>query len=199
MKTFVGRYGRCMTTFGQDERGVTAIEFGMVGLPFILLITAIVVIGFLLFAQSSLDYATHKAARQIMVGNVQTSALTADQFRTQTLCPMLPASFSCGDVIVSLQTVPASPPSSYYAYVNTNLTGLIVPPLSNAQTAFCPGGSSQYKLLEVMYTLPVYLSLLANSAQIVNYNGKSAFLVMSTAAFKNEPFNNGNYAPPAGC
>ena len=185
----------------RDRAGATAIEFGMIGLPFLMLIVSTIFVGFILYSQSALDYATQKAARQVFVGNTQSSAQTADLFRTQTLCPQLPAAFNCSNVIVSLQTIPSDQvtPSHYYDFVNATQTGLIVPQLSNTVTKFCPGGSGQYKLLQVFYPMPVFLSIFANSPQVITYGGGSAFLLMSASAFKNEPFNNGGYTAPIGC
>ena len=183
-----------LCVFRRNDGGVVAIEFAMVGLPFLLLIVAIMVVGFLLYAQSTLDYATQKAARQVMVGTVQTSSLTADQFRTTILCPLLPATFTCSNVIVSLQSVASTTPNIWYNYVTTsgawyNVTGLLLPTLSNSQTSFCSGGAGQYKLLEVFYPMPIYLSIFATSAQVVTYNGSNAYLLTSTAVFKNELTN----------
>jgi hypothetical protein len=52
---------------------------------------------------------------------------------------------SCGNVIVNLQTVSeAGYPGGFYAFVNRTQTAIIIPPLNNTQTSFCPGGSGDY-------------------------------------------------------
>ncbi len=172
-----------------------AVEFAIVALPFFLLITGILIVGFMMFCTSSLDFATQKAARQIMVGTTQSSNLSADQFRTTVLCPLLPsAMFDCTKVVVNLTTVPvSSEPTAYYNFVKPDSSGLIIPPLDNTKTSFCPGIGGGYQVLQVLYPMPIYLSQFAASANVVN----NQFVLMSNATFKNEPFQGSSAA--AGC
>ena len=175
--------------FALARRGAVAIEFALVGIPFFMLILGIMTVGFVLFCSSTLDSATQRAARQIMVGSSQNSSLTAAQFRTNVLCPFLPTTmFDCTKVVVDLQTVTESKePTDWYDFVKPNSSSLIAPPLDNSQASFCMGAGNAYQVLRVVYPLPSYLAAFASSPSVV----QGQFIVQATAAFKNEPFQGG--------
>ena len=185
-----------LAAFASATQGAVAVEFGLIAMPFFLLLLGILFVGFMLFCSSSLDFATQKAARQIMVGTVQSGNLSASQFRTTVVCPLLPSPmFDCTKVVVNLTTIAASAePTAYYDFVNPDNSGLIVPPLDNTKTSFCPGTGGGFQVLQVLYPLPVYLSLFSSSSHVVN----NQFILVSSATFKNEPFQGGSSAP-AGC
>ncbi len=67
--------------FGSDQSGATAVEFGMVAAPFLMMIFFIVNIGFYYFAINSLDKGVTDASRQILTGNAQISGMTVGQFK----------------------------------------------------------------------------------------------------------------------
>ncbi len=191
--TRVGRFllpvAATVERFRSARRGAVAIEFALVGMPFFLLICSIMMVGFVLFCTSTLDYATQRAARQIMVGTSQTASLTAAQFRTNVVCSSLPpAMFDCTKVVVDLKTVTESKePTDWYDFVKPNSSSLIAPPTDNSQASFCMGAGNTYQVLRVVYPLPTYLAVFTTSPSIV----QGQFIVQSTAAFKNEPFQGG--------
>ena len=178
------------------DDGVVAVEVGLLALPFFTLIVGIIAIGFMAWCHSTLDYATQKAARQIMTGAAQASNINAANFRTQTLCPYLPQGvFDCNNLVVNLKIVAESnEPTAWTNYVKSDFSGMITPPLDNAQNSFCMGAGNTYQVLEVLYPLPWYLGVLVSNPQVV----QNQFIVMSTAAFKNEPFP-GAASNPTGC
>jgi Flp pilus assembly protein TadG len=183
--------------FLNERKAMAAVEFAMIGAPLLLTIVAIFQSSLYIYNSSRLDAATHVAARQITTGAVQGGGTTAAQFRTN-LCALLPATIPCGSVIVNLQTFSeASFPGGFYNFVNGTQTGIIVPPLDNTKTSFCPGGSGEYEYLQVFYAMP----LLGNvwlPAVSTTFNGQPVALVSAAAAFKNEPYT-ATYTPPAGC
>ncbi|MGQ0672080.1 MAG: TadE/TadG family type IV pilus assembly protein [Hyphomicrobium sp.] len=60
-----------MSRWSQDERGTTAIEFGMVAVPFFLFAFAIMGIGLQFFTINSVEHGVEKAARMIRTGQMQ--------------------------------------------------------------------------------------------------------------------------------
>ena len=177
-------------TFQRDTRGATAVEFALVASMLIFSILFVMVVGLILYLNQALDYATSKAARQIMIGAVQKAAMNQSAFQTNALCPYLPAAINCNNVIVNLQTVTeAAQPGGYYAYVTSNQSGLIIPALSNGSTQFSPGAQGSYEYLEVIYPITfipaMFASILGGAAV---YNGSPAYLAISTAAFRNEQY-----------
>ena len=181
---------RARWTFVANESGATAVEFALVASMLIFTILFVMTAGLILYLNQALDYATSKAARQIMIGAVQKGNLTQSSFITTELCPYLPAALACGNVIVNLQTATeGAQPGGYYPYVTSNQSGLIIPTLSNASTSYSPGSQGQYEYMQVIYPITflptVFASMLSGGA---TYNGSPAFLAVSTAAFRNEQY-----------
>jgi Flp pilus assembly protein TadG len=69
-------------SFARDERGVTAIEFGVLALPFFTIIFAILETTMVFFAGQVLDSAVEDASRMIKTGRAQAAGYTMDNFRT---------------------------------------------------------------------------------------------------------------------
>lgn len=179
-----------VSRFARNERGAAALEFALVSLPFLSIIIFIMFIALTEFFNVQLDYAVQKSARQVMIGSVQTKAITKSQFRTNYVCATLPVVMSCNDVIVNLQTVTESTqPKGYYQFVNANTTAINVPQLSNASTTFSPGAQNDYEYLQVIYPvtyLPRFMNNIISGGAV--YNGSPAFLLISTIAFRNESY-----------
>ncbi len=170
--------------------GVVAIEVGFLAAPFFMLLVGVVALGLVTWCHSTLDYATQRAARQIMTGALQSANTTSDQFKTNILCSYLPkAVFDCSKIVVNLAVVNETvEPTGWYTYVNTQQTALKSPDLTNNKNNnFCFGGGNTYQVLQVAYPLPIFSRFIATSSALAS--GYS--LIMSTAAFKNEPFQGG--------
>lgn len=82
--------------FGPDERGVTAIEFAFLAIPFFTFITAIVETSLVFLAGQILDSAVQDSARLIRTGQAQTSspAYTPEKYRA-AICAGLYNMFDC--------------------------------------------------------------------------------------------------------
>jgi Flp pilus assembly protein TadG len=185
-----------LLSFRSDARGATAVEFAFVA-PFLFLtILFILSIGYMIFMNQTLDYATQKAARQIRTGQAQSAAITSSAaFAARAVCPFLPTMFNCNNVIVYTHDWPSNVSSSgsypynvYTPFIDGSNTGLVVPPLSTNNT-FCPGGGSQYVFLEILYPVPFFMSFLSSSTIATTYNGQKYYMITSTAVFLNEPFS----------
>ncbi len=131
---------RGLRRFIAEQKAGVAVEFAMIGAPFLLMILEIFQSALFVYDSGMLNHATQAVARQILTGSVQNANLTATQFRTNLLCPLLPAAMSCSNVIVNLQTFSeAEYPGGFYSFVNSTQTGIVIPPLDNTKTSFCPG------------------------------------------------------------
>ena len=183
-----------------DRRGFAAVEFGLIALPFLLLVLAILEYSYGNYAQSRLDAVVAQTSRQIMTGYVQNQsvggkALTSQQFRDQIVCPKLPALLSCNDVFVDISAFDApksvGATSPYETYVNATKSGLIAPKLDNTKNAYCIGDKDKYVVVRFAYPVPV-LTTSALYPGAVTYKGHKSRVVTSTATFRNEPFPNSN-------
>lgn len=68
-----------------DESGVTAVEFGILALPFFLFVLGIMAVGLQFFTINALDHAVEVAARKIRTGEAQRDGKTVDDFK-QLVC-----------------------------------------------------------------------------------------------------------------
>ncbi len=93
--------------FRRDERGVTAVEFGILALPFFTIIAAILETSFVFLASQILDSAVQDAGRLIRTGQMQTGPVATnslDGFRTK-ICNGLYNMMTCANVKVKVSVV----------------------------------------------------------------------------------------------
>ncbi|MBJ3784644.1 TadE/TadG family type IV pilus assembly protein [Devosia sediminis] len=167
----------------RNEDGVTAIEFGLLALPFFGIIGAIMQTSLVFLASQVLESAVHDASRAIRTGQAQAAGTTLEQFRTDVcnrLYRLLP---DCDGLHVRVNVV-------------TNFESATVePPLPQPCTApcdwtesesFAPGTGRSVVLVQVYYRYPIVIQLgplgLSNMA-----DGRR--LMGSVAVFQNEPFS----------
>src|SRR5580700_5056158 len=118
-----------------ERSGIAAIEFATLLPLFAGLMFMIMQIGSYFYFSTTLYYVTDKATRQILTGGVANQGLTAAQYRTQILCPLLPGTMSCNNVITNIQVVPAwSGYTSGGFYTLTNIANNASSPLGYTMT-----------------------------------------------------------------
>jgi Flp pilus assembly protein TadG len=166
----------------REQDGATTVEFAMVAAPFLAMVFAIMETAIVFFAGQALETAGADSARLIMTGQAQTQGFDQAKFKN-AVCGKIYALFNCtGGLHVDVKSYPS------FASVNT------AKPLDgngNLQTGsfvYQPGGPGDIVVVRLMYQWPVYVSLLGlNLAD--GTGGKR--LLMSTVAFRNEPFGGG--------
>jgi Flp pilus assembly protein TadG len=186
------------TRFGADASAATAVEFAILIPVFAALIYAIAQIGLYFYFSASLYNVTETATRQILVGSVANQGLTAAQYRTQILCPLLPSEMSCDNVITNIQVAPSQASGGFYSLTNYTpnsqsplgytMTGLVQPPMDNNKTSYCIGAGGSVVAVQVYYAMPVLgLSWMLSGA--TQWNGQDVVFIGATSVFMNEPFN----------
>lgn len=70
------------------ESGVAAVEFALILAPAMWLLLAIFEVTMIAFAQNSLDFAMDEAARRIRIGEIEASAITEDQLKSDICTSM---------------------------------------------------------------------------------------------------------------
>ncbi|WP_428492345.1 TadE/TadG family type IV pilus assembly protein [Rhodopila sp.] len=167
---------------GCDRRGVAAIEFALVCMPFTLFLMAVLGVGLNFYLQQALDYATQAAARQVQLGLVPAADTQAD-FITKVFCPSFGQFQACGNLFVDLRPV-----TDYQQLTNP---GVPDAPDSTATTGFvfCPGQPGQLMYMHVVYIPPSLGALFGMTP--------TETAMIGNASFANE--NPGGFAvPPAG-
>ena len=173
-----------------EQSGATAIEFGMVALPFVLLLFGILSVCFYFFTTFTLENAVWQAARTIRTGQVQQSqgeyvTATSNDDRKKlfkkAMCAKAPSFFDClGKVVVIVQS-------------NANFGNIVEPKCATngviaeqGAAIFDIGNASSVVLVTVCYPwefggkLPfIRLGNLENGA----------LLMQASVAFRTEPYN----------
>ena len=141
--------------FRGDRRGVAAVEFAIVAVPFFGLLFAIFETAFVFITYQGLDDATAAAARQLMTGQAQNIATitSADQFRDSLICNptppaqrILPSFIDCSQLVVDVSQ------ASTFAAANVSKSFY-----TNPTTNYNPGGANCIVVVRVVYPMPVYL------------------------------------------
>ncbi len=177
---------RSARAFFRSRQGATAVEFALVAAPFLALLVAIFQSALVFFAQRMLDEATEEASRYIMTGQAQTANMTKTQFAnylctSSNTATLVSALFNCNNIMVNVQ--------NYNSFASANTTS---PTLTfNAQGqvtnawSYNTGNPGDIVVVQVMYQWPIVLGPLGmNLSNLSNGNR----LIVSTAAFKNEPY-----------
>ncbi len=177
---FLAGAGRVGRRLADDEFGSPAVEFALVYPLFIAIVLATLQAASLFLVKAFFESAAEQAARVVLTN--QTSTLTTAQFRTE-VCSQLTALFSCGQVIVELEPLPAG---------TTNLSSMLPTFDSKGNLVGTPtvdvgasaGASGTDMLLVVMYPWPVYGGPLG-----LNFSnlGNGDMLMTSTQVFRIEP------------
>lgn len=165
----------------RDTRGVTAIEFAMVGGPFLAFLFGIIGVGLFFFTTFSLENAVDQAARTLRTGEAQEAGLTAAQFKTK-VCEYVPAQVDCtANVRVNVLSFANSSDISEGALpscLNSDNT------LSNA-TEYTPGGPS-----EIVVVWACYEWKMSQNIPFINLGNMAggSRLIQATAVFRSEPY-----------
>lgn len=182
--------------FRKDDSGVTAIEFAMLGGPFLFLMFATFETGFSYMSEYSLQSATVKASRLIRTGQVQQGGMSPGEFKDE-LCSHMPGYMNCaGSVIVNVET------RNTFAATNTRTTGGDgeggMDQNLQDNPAWQPGAPGAVVIVETFYEQQIYVPFL-NELLTLNgtpqpphflaNHGKDKRLLRGVAVFMNEPFN----------
>lgn len=198
IRRFWPRCAALGAAFRRDWRAATAVEFALVGMPFLAMLVAIFELAYVHLESELLNGAVAKASRAMLTGQVQAnSAVTnATTFINTYLCPssgprLMPANFDCGKLIVDVRPV-----TSFSTADMTN-------DIYKGSTEFCPGTAGAIVLMRVAYPLPAIfpLNLFNQTVGTVNdVPGQSGnyHILLGAALFQEEAFTNA-YAPPTGC
>lgn len=162
--------------FKRNEGGATAVEFAFVGLPFFLLMFAIIEVSIFFFAGQVFESSVDVVGRMVRTGQLA-SNMTEAEFK-QIICDETATLFKCEDIHVDLTVVATfaaiTPPPT-----PTNLvTGLTAFQFTNP-------GPSQIVKLTVMYEWPVVTNYVAS--YLSKLDSKNA-LMTTIAVFKTEPW-----------
>ncbi|WP_333825810.1 TadE/TadG family type IV pilus assembly protein [Pinisolibacter sp.] len=161
-----------------DRGAATAVEFGILALPFLALVGAIFESALCFLAGQILDTAVADAGRLIRTGQAQASGYDEAAFKTQ-VCNRLYVLFNCANLTIDAKI--------YTNFTSAN-TSMPIDADKNFDTSgftFQMGGSSQIVVVRAFYPYPLYFNKLGlDLANLAN----GTRLLSGVSTFRNEPF-----------
>lgn len=182
MSRLVGKYVATLKRFAREKRGATAVEFAIIAIPFMMLMFGVIEIGMVLLISATLDTAVEFAARNVRTGEFQQGgAVSKDDFEGLVCRNMTWLRGSCADrIMVEAQT--------FDTYTNAgNSTGATAAGF-NAATPLCwsVGAPRDIVLMRVYYQWELFTPMLNSSLENM---GGGKRLIVSSSAFRNEPYD----------
>ncbi|MPZ55789.1 MAG: pilus assembly protein [Rhizobiales bacterium] len=159
----------------RQEDGSAAVEFGLVAMPFLALMFAIIETALVFFAGQVLETAAADSARLIMTGQAQ--GLNKDTFK-EKVCEKIYGLFDCqSGVHVDVQT--------FSSFANVDLKNPVDEDgkLDTSGFKYAQSKAEEIVVVRLIYQWPIAVAMLGLS----NMAGNNR-LMMATAAFRNEPF-----------
>ena len=182
--------------FRANRSGATAIEFGLLALPFLAILCAVFELGYVNFKNEMLGGAVETAARAMLTGSLQTANVTtSSQFISSYICPsngFFSRNFNCSNLIIDVR------PATTFAAGDTANDFY-----KSKSNEFCPGQPGQIIIVRVAYPLAAILplNLFNRTAGVVNdvpnLSG-NYHMLMASALFQEENYS-GSYTSPSGC
>ncbi|HZP21535.1 MAG TPA: TadE/TadG family type IV pilus assembly protein [Bauldia sp.] len=165
--------------FRRDQSGATAVEFGLLALPFFALLMAIIQVAMVFFATQAMETGVLNASRLIRTGQAQQQSMSAATFK-QKICD------AAGILFVNCTSNLVLDVRTYSTFGSVDLA----PPVdSNGNLittwTFSPGSGSSIVVVRAFYEWPVWSKLL--SFNLSNLNDGN-HLIAAVTAFRNEPF-----------
>ncbi len=178
---FVAGVRNRLSNFGRRLRraqdGTSAIEFALLGVPFIALLVAILETGLVFFSQQLLQTATTAAVRSIMTGQAQTAGTTSAQFK-QSVCDNASSIFNCANMYVNVQKFSTFSGMSQMSPISNGS-------FNSAGLSYAMGGPGDIILVQTFYKLAVSSGPLGFNISNI---GGGQDLIVGTAVFRNEPY-----------
>jgi Flp pilus assembly protein TadG len=168
-----------LRAFRRDMRGATAVEFGLLAIPFFLLLFAILETFLYLFASQTVATATQAASRLIRTGQAQALSYTDVEFRG-AICRAMAGILNCeANLRVDVRIVDT------FAEVD------LAPPMDDDGNLdpedfdYDDGGAGDIVVVRAYYQWPLNTDLLGLGLANLGNGGR---LIAAATAFRNEPF-----------
>jgi Flp pilus assembly protein TadG len=159
------------------EGGATAVEFGMVALPFCLMMFAILELGLVFVTDSVLENAAIETGRLVRTGQASAQNMTAEQFKTALCERMSIVSGDCPSrASVDVRVIPqfdVDPPDPMAGGT-----------FDDSSLTYANGAPGDLILVRVWYRQPLLTTFLAQGLSRLD---DGTVRLTATTAFRNEP------------
>ncbi len=164
--------------FRRDDHGATAVEFGLIALPFLALMMATIETAMVFFSGQALEGAVDTASRMIRTGQAQKQGFSAKDFKDQ-VCSYVLSVLDCENGLkIDVAT--------YKTFDSIDLSKP-VDDKGNLKNDFDfkPGHGGDIVVVRAFYEFPVYVNLLGHD---LSNMANGTHLLSAATAFRNEPF-----------
>lgn len=168
-----------LRAFRRDTRGATAVEFGLLAIPFFLLLFAILETFLFLFASQTVETATQAAGRLIRTGQTQGLDFTEVEFK-EAICRAMAGILNCeGNLHIDVRTI------NTFGAINLD------PPLDENGNldpdnfTYDDGVAGDIVIVRAYYEWPLNTDLFGLGLANLGNGGR---LISASTAFRNEPF-----------
>lgn len=186
---FAPRWKKRFEEFASDKRGLAAVEFAMIAVPFFFLIFGLLEVCVIFIMSSVLEHGASEAARSIRTGQFQQAGFDQAQFKSD-ICAELFGLLSCDSKLqLDVQTF-----SNFAGTGNPDPLDPDTGDLATDTFGFIPGAQNDIVVVRVFYEWDLIIPVM--SAPLANMSNNRR-LLQATIAFRNEPFGNSAATPPA--
>lgn len=180
------RRPRFFARFLRDRRGSTAIEFGILAIPFALLVFAILESCISFAGQEVMANITDDVARQLRTGQLRPSDVAGTSLRDK-ICDKLEiiVSQDCPNLLmVDLRQYATFAAAASAGFKIQNGEVILTNGATTQSFTVAPGPAESRNMLRVFYKWPIMTDLLAQSM------GGNKTLHFASVTWQNEPFDN---------
>lgn len=174
-----GRAQSFFHRFHKSDSGATALEFGFVAAPFLLLMIAIIEVALVYFASFSLENAVDQAGRLIRTGQAQTQGFSETQFK-QSVCENVAG---LGDCMAGLKIDVKKFDDFGGISMDDPLTG---EGELRDDFGYDPGAGGDVVVVRAFYEWDLTTAIPGTLGNMAN----GSRLIAAVATFRNEPFDN---------
>lgn len=175
----VGGLRRFSRRFRRAREGATAVEFGLVALPFLMMMFAVFELGLIFMIDSSLESAVIDTGRLVRTGQAQASDMDQDTFKEEVCSRMTIFQAPCNErlkvdvrTILNFEEAPPDPMADGEEFNPEDL-------------GYDDGAARSLVLVSAWYSQPLFTPLLKDAMSRL---GDGTAWITATTAFRNEPF-----------
>jgi Flp pilus assembly protein TadG len=161
--------------FIRRDDGAAAVEFGVVLLPFLVMLFAIMEVALVFFASQTFETAVADSARIVLTGQAQ--GLSQADFK-QKVCDKILGLFKCGDIKVDVRKY------ANFADTKTWANPVKDGKLDDGKFAYQNTVACDIVVIRLAYAFSVHMPVLSLADMA---DGKR--LIIATSVFRNEPFS----------
>lgn len=166
-----------ITCWKNNQDGVTAVEFALVGIPFILMVIGIIEMALMFASQSLLEASVAQGAREIRTGAVQQGG--GDDLFRDTVCDYASVFIACDDLQYQVVAIDSFQEAEDFPDPEFDDEGNL------QDQSFDAGGVNDIVMIRVAYRYIVKTPMMQ---LLLTNNDDGSRILLSTVVLQSEPY-----------